>query len=376
MPSLFRPIKLRLPNDDQERHATWLEIFFDLIFALILVQLSERILHDLTYKGILLSILLFIPVVWTWASYTVFAARFDNNDSIHWLLTFVIMFAGIIMSIQIPKALESGTFGYAIGFIIGQASIMLLYLKARAQHTKAITSFYLIGFGSALMCWVISLFFSTSLEYIFWTIGMCIYLIIPWIGRKTILEQAPLDPIYIPERFGAFTIIILGQLIASVVFGLEYAQWNYSSIIAGILAFILVIIIFCQYYLFTKIANYKCTLRSGQPYIYAHIPLIISLVILGVCTEDFIKHFSLLHDRMNLIFCFAALLYLCSFSLLQHLAMSTIRIHHKYLALMLIAAIFICFLPFSHAVFMLGGIVLIFGGLLIAQLYISERQQR
>ena len=70
---------------------------------------------------------------------------------------------------------------------------------------------------------------------------MAIYLITPWIGRKKILSKAPLDIMYIPERFGSFTVIILGQIIASVVSGLETASWHPSSVVTSIMAFVLAI---------------------------------------------------------------------------------------------------------------------------------------
>src|SRR5437868_6819819 len=100
MSRLIRPTKLRLPNEEIERHTTWLEIFFDLIFAVIVIQLSDRLSNNLTLIGVIQCAALFFPSLWTWMSYNVFAARFDNNDAIHWFMTFVIMFAGAVMAIQ------------------------------------------------------------------------------------------------------------------------------------------------------------------------------------------------------------------------------------------------------------------------------------
>ena len=102
MSRFIKPTSLRLPDEKNERHATWLEIFFDLIFAVIIVQLSDRLSKDFTLIGLLKCAGLLVPSIWTWISYTVFAARFDNNDAVHWLMTFIIMFAGAIMAIQIP----------------------------------------------------------------------------------------------------------------------------------------------------------------------------------------------------------------------------------------------------------------------------------
>ena len=53
MARFIRPTALRLPDEKIERHATWLEIFFDLIFAVIVVQLSDRLSNNFTTHGTL-----------------------------------------------------------------------------------------------------------------------------------------------------------------------------------------------------------------------------------------------------------------------------------------------------------------------------------
>ena len=214
------------------------------------------------------------------------------------------------------------------------------------------------GLGCA--CWVTSLFFDTPIKFILWAVGMFVYLIIPWLGKKNILSKAPLDTTYISERFGAFTIIILGQIIASVVFGLASAHWSPSSVFTSIMAFILAILIWGQYYRFTQIANYKCTLGAGQPYIYSHIPLIISLIIIGVCVEDFIKTPMIMHEKVNIFFCFSIILYLTSIYLLQYIAIRKFKTRGILYLGGVIATLFLSFsYPFSPMI-MMSGMVIVF----------------
>jgi low temperature requirement protein LtrA len=72
-----------------------------------------------------------------------------------------------------------------------------------------------------------------------------------------------------------------------------------------------------------QIANYKCSLNSGQPFIYTHLPLMISLVIIGVCVEHLIAGSETLKpfSSFNWIFCSAILLWLGAFIVLQHVSM-------------------------------------------------------
>jgi low temperature requirement protein LtrA len=362
MSGLLHPPSLRLPNEKDLRHATWLELFFDLIFAVMVTQLAARLLNHLSYLGVLQCMALFIPSWWTWVSYTVFAARFDNNDIIHWLMTFVIMFAAAIMAIQIPTVLEGGSMGFAIGFLVTQVSLILLYWRAIYNDStpKNIIFFYIFGFGFAGIFWVISLFFVPPLRFIFWTIGMSFYLVLPWLGRKRILSHAPLDTNYIPERFGAFTIIIIGQTMASVVFGLESANWDLTAVVTGIMAFILAIILWGKYYRFAQLGDYRCTLKSGQPYIYSHIPFIISLLLIGVCAEDFIKSSHQVHENVNRLFCFATILWLASFYLLQYMAIPKFKIQGRYFIIAIVEILFLFFFYPLSPLLTLSGLIIIF----------------
>ncbi|MBA3721434.1 MAG: low temperature requirement protein A [Parachlamydiaceae bacterium] len=368
MSRFISPTSLRLPDERNERHATWLEIFFDLIFSVIVLQLSDRLSNNLTLIGLLQCTALFIPSMWTWVSYTVFAARFDNNDGLHWLMTFIIMFAGAVMAIQIPTALENGGTGFSIGFLISQISLLLLYLRPLYDKTapKNMMYLYIIGFGLAGIFWIISLFFDPPEKYIFWSLGMLIYLITPWIGRKKILSKAPLDTTYIPERFGAFTVIILGQIIVSVVFGLQSANWHASAVITSMMAFAFAILIWGQYYRFTQIADYKCTLGSGQIYIYSHIPLIISLIIIGVCSQKLISSQELHRNEKN-IFCFSIILYLSSFYLLQYIAIKKYQIRGLVYLGGVFAILSLFYLHSFSPMTIMSGIVLIFIALFAIQ---------
>jgi len=369
MPTHLKKAVLRQHDKNMERHATWLEIFFDLVFAVIVTQLSNRLSAHMNLDGIAGCAFLFLPLMWTWASYTVFAARFDNNDPLHWLLTLVIMFAAIIMAVRIPDALENGSTGFTAGFLTGQTVLILLYLHVEAdrQTVSQISRFYLAGFGFATLVWLISLFMSPPFRYFSWAAGMSIYLIIPWIGRQKILSEAPLDPDYIPERFGSFTIIILGQMIASVVFGLENTDWNFFSALSGLFAFILATAVFAQYYRFNRIADYTCTLGSGQPYIYTHIPLIFSLIMMGTCVEAFIKNPAKVHMPSAMILFAATLIWLLSFTLLQYISIRPFRIR-ALISFSGIIALLLAFIIHAFPAFIiLGFLDLIFFALFALQ---------
>src|SRR5690606_24542859 len=87
---------------DPNRHATWLELFFDLIFVVTVGDVTHILSH--THEGHLdpfqfwKFVLVFIPLWWIWASHTMYANRFDADDRQNRLATLFIMFLLIIIS--------------------------------------------------------------------------------------------------------------------------------------------------------------------------------------------------------------------------------------------------------------------------------------
>ena len=95
---------------DPHRHATWLELFFDLIFVVALRDAGEILseTHDghIAPEQFLHFVLVFLPLWWIWAGHTIYANRFDTDNRQHRLSTLLIMFLLIVISAQISAGAE------------------------------------------------------------------------------------------------------------------------------------------------------------------------------------------------------------------------------------------------------------------------------
>ena len=61
------PPRLRTLEDaGDERHATWLELFFDLVFVVAIAQLADGLAEDPSLRGFLIFAGLFVAVWWAW----------------------------------------------------------------------------------------------------------------------------------------------------------------------------------------------------------------------------------------------------------------------------------------------------------------------
>src|SRR5262249_10313022 len=94
-----------MENLEKERHASWLENFYDLIVAIVVFQLSSILNHNVSVSGFLAFVALFIPVFWSWIGVTFHNTRFETDDVGHRLLTLLQMAATAFMAVCVSDGL-------------------------------------------------------------------------------------------------------------------------------------------------------------------------------------------------------------------------------------------------------------------------------
>ena len=99
-------------KEEKERHASWLELFQDLVFVAVVSQLSENLSHDISWTGVLSFIALFIPVWFAWIGATFFASRFGTDDLAHRILTLLQMMGAAAMAVNVTHGLGETSAGF------------------------------------------------------------------------------------------------------------------------------------------------------------------------------------------------------------------------------------------------------------------------
>jgi low temperature requirement protein LtrA len=97
------PPRLRTAAEEGDRSATWLELFYDLVFVVAVAVLVERLVHDITGAGVASFFGYFALLWWLWASHTYYADRYDTDDLVYRLLA-----AGQMVAIVVIAASLSG----------------------------------------------------------------------------------------------------------------------------------------------------------------------------------------------------------------------------------------------------------------------------
>src|SRR5919204_3229060 len=208
----LEPPRLRTASAElyEERHATWLELFLDLVFVVAIAELGTSFAQHVSARGFLVYLGLFVPIVWAWAGFTFYATRFDTDDVVYRLLTLLGMFGVAALATTVPAVFDGKANGFAVAYACIRLVIVALYVRARRHVPKArqLTSWFLLLFSSAIALWFVSLAFAAPWKYVWWGGALALELGAPPRAWR-MMRNAPIHPSHIPERFGLLTIIVL-----------------------------------------------------------------------------------------------------------------------------------------------------------------------
>lgn len=296
----LQPPRLRVgeANQNQPRHATWLELFYDLVFVVAVSQLAHKLSQDVTLTGFLSFAALFVPVWWAWIGTTFYANRFDTDDIERRVLMGLQMLAIAALAVNVHHGLDQSSIGFALAYAASRLLLVLEYLWAgwHLPQVRRLTNRYALGFSFGLLLWLISVFVPLPFRLGLWAIGLVIDFATPLSVRRVMI-QIPPHPEHLPERFGLFTIIVLGEAVIAVVNGISEVDWNGFSIIAAVLGFTTAFSLWWIYFENVEGSALETAQKSGriiilQVWLYIHLPLVIGLAATGVGVEHIIKSSS------------------------------------------------------------------------------------
>jgi low temperature requirement protein LtrA len=280
----LEPPRLRTLETDEERRATWLELFLDLVFVAAIAQVASILSTDPTAAGFGRFLVLFLPVSWAWAGFTFYATRFDTDDLVYRCLTLLGMFAVAGLASTVPDALNGGQNAFVVAYVSVRLILIALYVRVYRdlEVARPVAGWFIFMFGLAVCDWLISLAVPVPWKYVFWGLALALEYAAP-IRAWRLLRGMPVDPKHIPERFGLLIIIVLGESVIGVVLGTAHVDWTVRSGAVAFAGFLAAAAIWWLYFDFLDAAAVVTrNVRSGMTFVYAHYFVAAGIAALGV----------------------------------------------------------------------------------------------
>lgn len=226
MPDLLSRIGLRRMTardaDQHHRVASPLELLFDLVFVVAVSQASQNLHHlisdDHTGQGVLAYLMVFFAVWWAWMNFTWFASAFDTDDWLYRLLTIVQMGGVLVLAAGVHAAMVDFDFLVVTwGYVIMRLAMVAQWVRAAASDpdSRPAAVRFAVGIGVVQVLWVARVSLLDG-DWEFWSffVLVALELLVPVWGESA--RRTTWNPHHIAERFGLFTLLLLGEsLLAS-----------------------------------------------------------------------------------------------------------------------------------------------------------------
>ena len=271
-----------------EKKASWLELFYDLIFVAAFIQLGDGLSKHVGIGGFA-SFSAIVAMLWiVWTGFAFYSNRFNVNDFVHRIVVFVQMFAIGAMAITAPDVLSGKPHRFAMFNSIALFSVALMYWRAwlQVESAQSYGRYWGRVFFVGGTFWFASVFVPAPWCYGLWFIGMAEILVSPFSKfSRALEEQFPIDREHLSERYGILTIIVLGESFVKVISSLSGD--GASLFVVGQAMFVLLITCCIWWIYFDDVAGSELKKKPMSPliWLYMHLPLQIAVIAVGVALK-------------------------------------------------------------------------------------------
>ncbi len=317
-------------TDEQHRVSTPLELLFDLTFVVAVGRLAAELGHSIEAghiaHGIGSYLMLFFGIYWAWLNFTWFASAFDTDDVGYRLLTLLQMAGVLILAASVDNAFEHGHFGgTVVGYVVMRVAMVAQWLRvaftAPARRRTGLR--YAAGVLTVQVLWVVWVLLPLPRAgqvagFLLLVIGE---IAVPWWAERA--GETSWHAHHIAERYGLFTLIVLGECVLASSNALEEANSEHAALrpllVLGVGGLVLLFGLWWLYYLRDAadgLAEHRN--HAGFRWGYGHYVIFASLAALGAGLEVAAAATTTEVEASDLTVSYAVAIPICLFLLLLY----------------------------------------------------------
>jgi low temperature requirement protein LtrA len=215
-------------TDEEHRVATPLELFFDLCFVVAVAQGASSLHHGLTEDRLGDALvgypLVFFAIWWAWMNVTWFASAYDNDDVPYRLAVLVQIAGALILAAGVPRLFDDRDLSVVtLGYVVMRVALVWQWLRAaRGDPERRLTALRYAGAVAACTAgWGLLLAVPEGWRIVGVPVMIVAELSVPiWAERTGVTTW---HPHHITERYGLFTLIVLGESVLAATVAIQTA---------------------------------------------------------------------------------------------------------------------------------------------------------
>ena len=282
----------------EEQGATFVELFFDLVFVFAVTQVTALLAHDLTGTGVTRALILFWLVWWAWTQYTWSLNEADTEHVSIRFITLVATALAFLMAVTIPLITSPFGWLFPLSYLVLRTCGISLQWRLAAGDAVLVRSVktWTVLSSLGLLAIIAAVFLPPDRRFL--ALGIAALLdVVAALGAGR--GEWRLFPGHFAERHGLFVIIVLGESLIAAGLTLADHSLSVGLISVAVTAVAGSCALWWTYFGWAREAL-EDSMRAQPPktlgrfardvYSFAHFPLIFGVIGFAIGIEEAIAH--------------------------------------------------------------------------------------
>jgi low temperature requirement protein LtrA len=283
----------------KDRTVSNLELFYDLVYVAVIGGASAHLATNISIRGFVEFAIVFSMAWLAWLNGSLYVELHGREDGRTRMLVFLQM--GILALLAVFTANAAGSSGsqFAIVYTVFLAVMTSQWWAVREldrierPEFLRVTGYWIWGMVASTVAVGASAFLAPDARLLVWavvSIGWAIGIYLAGIAPRGGLTEGIVATESLVERFGAFTIIVLGEVILGVVAGLAAVEPDAMTILTGILALVIGFGLWWIYFDLVGRRLPRSTRGQTTIWILSHLPITLSITAAGAAIVSLVEH--------------------------------------------------------------------------------------
>jgi low temperature requirement protein LtrA len=281
-----------------DRSVSSLELFYDLVYVVVIAQAAHHLAEDASARGFAEFVVVFALIWIAWINGSLYYEIHGREDGRTRAFVFVQMGILVLLAVFTADAAQGTGPAFALIYAAFLAVMTWLWYTVRRQDREQrpeflpVTARYVTGMVASVVAIFASAFLADGPRLVLWAIFA-----LAWLVGILLVERSPIG-LYrgltptdsLVERFGLFTIIVLGEVVFGVVTGLSAAEHDLKTIATGMIA---LGIGFGFWWIYFDVVGRRLPRDDGPAlanWVLSHLPVTLSIAVGGAAMVSLIEH--------------------------------------------------------------------------------------
>lgn len=283
----------------EERHASNLELFLDLVFVFAVTQIASMISKHPSAGGTAQAFIVALLVWWQWSQFTWAGSAADFQKYAHTRVMVLCMIpVTLLMTIAIPHAFHHT--GIWFGAAYFGVQVLVLAMHAGFVIADPLARIGFVKYASvAIIAPVVVLvgaFLHGDLRTAAWAVAGALNVIG---GLRASAGEWTIDPVHFAERHALFVIIALGEVLVAAGGAATEIGLDFRTVLALGVCVALACMLWWAYFAYIpEVGERRLREATGVArgalardfYTFGHFPLVFGLVLYAVVVKHLVPH--------------------------------------------------------------------------------------